>query len=315
MRRKFIVNPKSGGGGALRQLPALAEFFRRRDGRFEHVLGESRAHLIAQTRLALHAGCDQIVALGGDGTVNAVLNGFFEQGQAIRPGARLAVGPLGSGSDYFRTLVRGARARDWREIVLHHRAQPVDIGAIDFATGAPAREYFINLASVGLSAVVVRERERLPGWVPGPLAYLLPTLQQMVRYRAAPARIAVDGQALDVVLNAAFIAKGTYGGGGMKFGPAVAPADGRFEVTVFEGMSNLEMLLKMGRLYTGSFTGVKGAHKFMARAVSVRAPAALPMEFDGEVGRGTDFEIGILPRAVTVCFPADAAAPQTGPAG
>jgi YegS/Rv2252/BmrU family lipid kinase len=303
MKRKFLINPASGGGLPESALAAIRAFFIRRTGEFDAVVGRSRAHVHAETFKALGEGYDQIVAVGGDGMVNAVVNGFFEKGRPIRPKASLAVACLGSGCDYFRTLIRGAHVKDWREIVLSPEIRPVDLGRIDFVGRIDAPTYFINMASVGMSAEVAMKKERLPRWVPNFLSYLLPTLQQIGVYRPRRTKITADDTVLETEILAAFIAKGVYAGGGMRFGGGVALDDGWFDVTVFEKMRPIEMILKMGRLYTGGWHHIKGIRKLKARRIAVESDDAIPMEFEGETGHTTDFQVSIQEKAVRVCLP------------
>ena len=99
---------------------------------------------------------EQIVAVGGDGTVNAVANGFFEKDELVHPAACLAVAKAGSGSDYFRGLTKTKR-HDWREIVLNPSVRRVDAALMQIA-GRPEPLYFVNMATFGMSAEVCRQK-------------------------------------------------------------------------------------------------------------------------------------------------------------
>ncbi len=95
MKRKFILNPHAGRGLNAKALAGLQEYFTRRTGAFDHAVASSRDAAIRATRESLRQGTEQIVAVGGDGTVNAVANGFFEDGKPIRPQSSLVVGNMG----------------------------------------------------------------------------------------------------------------------------------------------------------------------------------------------------------------------------
>src|SRR5690606_8735245 len=101
----FIVNPKSRGGSTGRDWPALAGALRAQVGDFGTYYTKKPMEAVDLTRHALSRGADVVVAVGGDGTTNEVVNGFFhEDGTLVRPGATMAVLPRGTGSDFLRSF-------------------------------------------------------------------------------------------------------------------------------------------------------------------------------------------------------------------
>ncbi len=301
MKRRFIVNPLAGRMSAG-SLERLETWFRRRTGRFDCVLARTRAEAMAQTRRALAGGVDQLVAVGGDGTLNAVLNGMFERGRPICPECTLAAAGLGTGGDYFRTICRG-RPCDWRRLVLSHRARLVDIGSIRYADGSLAPQYFLNMASVGLIAEVVRRKNAGPRHLPGVLRYALPMLQAFFSCRPARTEIVVDDESIEAEYLAISICKGTWAGRGIRFGGVADLDDGRFDVTLFAPLCRAKMLAKIPRLYAGRFAGEESVRKLCAERLSIRSAPPQAVEFDGEVHGRTDIDVEVLPRAVRFCFP------------
>ncbi|MHC4179785.1 MAG: diacylglycerol/lipid kinase family protein [Planctomycetota bacterium] len=290
MRRKFIINPYSGKTIAGDAIAALERFFTAKTGGFDYSVAGSRDAAVRMTRESLRAGIEQVVAVGGDGTVNAVANGFFEDGRPIRPQSSLAVANLGTGSDYFKSVATGPTAPDWRALVLDHTV--------------------VNMASAGMVAEVVSKKERGSRWLPPRLRYLMPTIGSLLSYRPRPVQLEIDGQCLDMEVLVVSVCKGVYAGRGMRFGGEVTLSDGLFDVTVFKPMKRLEMLMKLRKLYTGSFQGERAIQKSKARRVSLRAPSAMPVEFDGELGGTTDVELSVEPRSLRICFPKS---PTTSP--
>lgn len=316
IKRKFILNPVSGSGKYLRKsgkLDKLKAFFTDKTGSFDLVVGESRADIELKTKEALLGGANQIVAMGGDGTVNAVVNGFMSlqqeeshgefQGNASAREASLAIARLGSGSDFFRTVIRGAKQTNWCEIVLKHVVRRVDIGKIEFLNSNKKAVYFINMASSGMSAVIAREKENVPKWLPSSLSYVIPTVSQMIKYKTIPATIKADEVCLNMNLTSAFVAKGVYAGGGMKFGGAVSSDDGFFDITLVDKIAPLEMLLQVGKLYRGALGEVKGITKLKVKEITISSQTPLPLEFDGEAESHPEFRISLLNRMIPVCFP------------
>ncbi len=306
MKRVFVVNPRAGGGARRRWLEDLQRYFHRHGAEFEALLCRSREETIDRTRQALETGAEQVVAVGGDGTMNAVLQGFFADERLVRPEASLAVARVGTGSDYFRT-VSGNRRLDWRQIVLDPRLQPVDVGVFR----RPERpqdgpRYFLNMTGFGLSADVVERKERLPRWLPRSLCYLVPTLASYLSVRPWRVRIWLDDELLERELLSLIVSKGIYAGGGMRFGGQVALDDGWLEVTVFRPLSLAKLLLKTPKLYRGDYAGEPSIEKFQARRVRIECLTTIAAESDGElVGTGST-EVALVPRSLQVCFPRQA---------
>jgi diacylglycerol kinase (ATP) len=303
MRRVFLINRRAGSGISPRAIEQLEAYFRARDGAFHALLAESRDEAIRQTRQALADGAEQIVAVGGDGTANAVLNGFFRDDKLLNPAACLAVARAGSGSDYFRGLSNGAR-RDWREIVLKPSLRRVDIGRLEPVGNAPiASLYFLNMATLGFAAEVVRRKAQMsPRW-PRAARYLLPTLQGLWHVRPARVRLRTDGRELERESFCLIVAKGAYSGGGMKFGSQVTLDDGQFELTLFRPMPAWQMMIKTPKLYSGDLAGVPNVEKHRATVFEIDADPPFLVECDGDVIGAAAVRLSVVPRAINVCCP------------
>ena len=303
MKRKFIFNSFSKKGGRGNALTEIKRYFMQRTGSFEYVAPRSRAHAIELTRQALKEGFHQIVAVGGDGTVNAVVNGFFEDGRLISPDSTLAISNLGTGSDYFRGMVEGKKVSDWKKVVLENAVRPVDVGTIHFSNTAFVDQYFSNMASVAMIAQISGKKNRSPAWIPSAFQYLLPTIRCLMSYKPQRVRLVADSNSFDLEVLTIAIAKGRYAGSGMHFGGAVSLSDGYFDVTVIESMPVLKMLTKLRKLYADSFKSEPGITKLKAKKIRITSASPLPVEYDGEVYGTTDIEISVAKHPIRLCFP------------
>ena len=303
MKRVFLINRKSGSGISRRAIERLEEYFRLRGGSFEALLPESREEAVRQTRSALAQGAGQIVAVGGDGTANAALNGFLDQDKLVNPEACLAVAQAGSGSDYFRGLINGQR-HDWREIVLRPNVRRVDIGRVEPLTERAIEPlYFLNMATFGFAAEVVRRKSAMSLWWPTAARYLLPTLTGLLSVRPARLRLRADGGELTRQCFCLIVAKGAYSGGGMKFGHDVALDDGQFELTLFQPMPAWKMILKTPKLYSGALDSEPNVEKHRSAVVEIDADPPFLFECDGDVIGAAPVRLRVIPRALPVCFP------------
>src|SRR5262245_59293623 len=202
-RTVVVVNPNSQGGNVGKRWRHLADQIRR-EVPFEEAITAARGHATELTREALRAGATRVVAVGGDGTVSEVANGFFDGGKPVAPGAALGYLPLGTGGDFRKTIgvpkdFAGAVACLARD----HRRR-IDVGRIDYATrgGARATGMFINIASFGMSGKVDRAVNDSKKWF-GSLSYFWATTKTTLRYTNQRVRLRFDDDkdTVDLTIN------------------------------------------------------------------------------------------------------------------
>lgn len=276
----LVVNPRAGAGAAKRRLPALRAALQARGARFD--VRETDAPMAATriVREALRAGDHAGVAVvGGDGTLNEAVNGFFdEDGAPIAPDAWLAPLPCGTGGDFRRTLEIGKDVDAMAAHLVDSAPRPIDVGWLTFVDddGDEAQRAFINIASFGLGGIVDRNVNASPKWMGGTPAFLLGTVRAMVGFTNQRVRITVDDAPARelAVLNVA-VANGRYFGGGMHVAPRAVIDDGLFDVVALTSTA-WRGLPKMGRIYAG--THLPGADVWHTRGAKVVAEPAVPGE-------------------------------------
>ena len=308
----FIINKHSGHGYAgngfgKKELSKMESYFKKTIGSFEYVMPENREEAVKVTRKLLKQGVDRIVAVGGDGTINAIVNGFFENGKIIRESACLVVTAAGSGCDYYKSVTKNSGAQDWMELVTNCSPKEVDVGVIKYSDDARSDRYFINMASIGMIADVVKIKEKLFSHVPKILRYNIPTIWCLFTSKVHELEIETDEKSFIVEALAVSISKGSYAGGGMQFGLDVSLDDGMFEITIFEKTGPIGMALKLGKLYGGNYLHVPGIRKEKTSRISFRSKNPVQCELDGDLNGTTDLTMSLLPKAIRVCFPNEAA--------
>lgn len=258
------------------------------------------------TREALREGVDLVIACGGDGTNNEVVNGFFEAtvpgepDAPIRAGAAFSILMLGTGGDFRKTFGAGPDVEDQVRAIAGGTPRPIDVGRLDYTTdeGAPATRYFINIASFGMGGLVDREvnKARLAKRLGGRFAYLSATVRAMLRYKPQPVRIRVDeGPERTFVVNMAAACNGQYFGGGMRVGPMADPSDGILDIIVVHDVGLVGFMRGVSKIYAGK-------HLESPQVVHLRGRTlrALPQE-GAEVLLDVDGEApGRLPATFTV---------------
>ena len=128
-RTVVVVNPKSQGGRLASRWTEVAETLGRAFP-FDEVITQGPGDATRLTREALRAGAERVVAIGGDGTINEVVNGFFEDGVAIAPEASLGVIPYGTGGDFRRTLALPTHLEDAARVIRDNQRKRIDLGKL-----------------------------------------------------------------------------------------------------------------------------------------------------------------------------------------
>jgi diacylglycerol kinase (ATP) len=302
MKRHLILNPNSGRGNAS-QIVALEEFFAPKSKKYTSSICYHVSDAIRSTRQALHAGAEQIICVGGDGTINAAVSGFFENKKAINPNACLALSAAGTGSDYIRTVFNNnfSLMENWQQVALNPECKPVDLGI----TEVYGRTFhFVNMASAGLSAVIVQMKARSPRVVPRQLSYAAATLLAMTQKKHWPVTIKADEKNLEIpsVMDL-FICKGKYMGGGMKTDCKVSLSDGLFDLTIVKSMGPVRALRVFPKLYSGDFSDIAEVEKHRVKTVEINSDSPLPVECDGDWIGNCNLRFSVIPQAIKVCFP------------
>lgn len=304
-----IINPRSAGGRTGKDVSAIAKKLRAALGDVDIAVTKGPMDAARLSREGLAKGHTLIVAIGGDGTLSEVINGFFENGQPVAPEAAFGFVMAGTGGDFRKTfgIAEGIDAGIAHLATAGTRA--LDIGRLSFtAPGGETRErYFNNIASFGLSGAVVDavNRARFTKLFGGPFAFAVNSLTSMMRYNNKPVRIQVDDH-FDETLDVSTVAvcNGQYFGGGMRMAPDAAPDDGQFDVVMMFGTSKREAMTGLGDIYTGAHlknpkVKVARGRKVVATPVTAKRGPVL-VDADGEQPGRLPATFEIMPRALKV---------------
>lgn len=234
------------------------------------------------------------MAVGGDGTVNEVVNGLMGEGAVAR--AELAVLPTGRGRDSARTLGIPSRALPAALGLDLGRVRAVDLGVAEWAGG---RRYFVNTAGAGFDAVVAEHAARAGGG--GTVPYLRAVLAALRDYQPVEVVLERDGHAdPPQVAAGVVIANGPCFGGGMRIAPGASPTDGVLDLVVLGALGRGELLRWLPTIYWGGHLRNPKVSRVWVRRVAVDATPAVPIELDGERCGQSPFLVRVCPGALRV---------------
>ena len=296
----IVVNSASAGGATGKRWPTIRLELDQAGLKYQLEFTNGPGHATEITRKALAGGAQCVVAVGGDGTINEVVNGFFdEDGKAIQPSACLALIPSGTGGDFRKSVdvpkdVAGAIA-----CLNSGKTQTVDVGRIDYGDGS--HRFFINIADCGLGGEVVAKVNRSKakgGGLRGTAVFLWTSLATLMTYPGCHVDIEIEGRKLRRHVRNVVIANGKFFGGGMKIAPDAVVNDGLFDVVIVGMSSKLGALTGIGSIYRGTHIDRSDVEVLRGRVVKItstddRAPILFDLE--GE-------QIGQVPATLT-CVP------------
>ena len=217
----------------------------------------------------------RFVAVGGDGTVNAVLNALLSHEWDSPP--VLGILPAGTGCDLLRTFGIDNRIESAADRLAGDTTYPVDVGV---AIGEWGRRFFLNVASIGATAAAAAASGRFPGWL-GTFRYVAGVAASLPGFRIS--EVALDagrrsfrGRALTVVF-----ANGQFFGGGFNIAPRASMVDQLLDVQVITA-SKREVARLMPKARGGHHLTDPSVRRFVAGEVRVETLEPWPVEADGE---------------------------------
>lgn len=303
----FIVNPASGAGKAGREWAAVEKWLPSAGIPFETARTTRPLEATEIAQRAVRESRPVVVAVGGDGTLNEVVNGFFHNGAPLPTSSKLAMVPLGTGGDFRRTLRIPTDARQAVEVLKTGLVRRLDAGCITYQQedGSTAVRHFINIADAGLGGdVVFRMGNGTKRF--GSTSYKLGGLRALLTYSNKPMTVNVDGASYELKkAQQVVVANCQYFGGGMKIAPSASPTDGVFDVILVKNAGKVETLRGMNDISSGKHLDQANPHYELVygKRISVTSPKKVRIDVDGEAPGYLPALFEIQPAAIEFITP------------
>ena len=287
----FIYNPRAGPARDHgRLLGPLQTFIARHRLDATVIATTCRGHATELAAAAVARGCDAVIAVGGDGTMNEVARALVDTPAA------LGLVPRGSGNGLARHLGIPMRFPAALDALLTSRIHPIDSGE------ANGRSFF-SVMGTGFDTAVLSQFELLP--TRGFLTYVTTAARLFFRYRCGTYALTVNGESLPP--RAAFlvcVANGDQLGNNARLAPGARLDDGRLDLVIVPPLSIFSALPAAARLFAGSVNRVPGLHRHAIKQLVISRPQAGPMQVDGElVNTSADITVCIRPASLRVLVP------------
>jgi diacylglycerol kinase (ATP) len=291
-----IINPRSANGRAGRNRRQIEEALSTRlPFPVDVALTERQGHA---TEIAREAAprCQRVVVLGGDGTLNEVVNGLIEGDRPVNPNLALGVIRYGTGGDFARGLGIPSKLEGAIDRLATGATREVDVAKVTYRRpdGSEGMRYFINEAEIGMGAAVCEAVNRSSKGLGGSLSFMRAILTTMLRYPNQTVRLSLGGAPAEpVLINNVWLANGAYSGGGIRSAPRARLDDGLLDIVIVKGSGALQKLLGLPALRSGAFVKSRNVEYLTASRVEAEADTAVPIEVEGE-------PIGSLPATFEV---------------
>ncbi len=299
-----IVNPNAGKGKGLKDWELISGLIKKENLSIKVKFTLARGHAAELTSEAVTEGWRKIIIVGGDGTLNEVVNGIFMNDTCPATDISLALIPVGTGNDWGKMFGIVPDYEKAVRIISNGLTMLHDIGIVTYFDGNEKKKrYFINIAGLGFESVVVRrtnyQKERGHS---GKAIYFYNLLMSLLTYTNTGAEIIVDGEKKRAEVFSINVGNGRYCGGGMRQTPAAIPDDGLLDVTVINGIGKIEIIRRLKMLYDGTILSHPKIDGYRCRNLIVRSDSLMWTEADGESLGHTPAEFSILPSAINIIY-------------
>jgi diacylglycerol kinase (ATP) len=295
----LIVNPAAGAGRTAKKWPYIKQLLKNIGLRFEHDITEAPGHAIELAKSAVSKGYKLIVSVGGDGTINEIVNGLYATG-GMRD-VELGIIGTGTGSDYIRTIGVSKHYQESCQHLLNPTKISVDLGMVEFINdGQSKKRIFANFAGLGFDAEVVRATTKKFKSLGGKPAYLMGLLSTFATYKNHEIHLTLDGQKEDRKICTIVMSNGKYGGGSMLIAPEADPSDGLFDVLIIGDISKPDLLWSLPRIYRGTHLTHPKVTLKRAKEVTIYADKKMSIQADGELLGEAPARFSVLPSALNI---------------
>ncbi len=298
----IIVNPNAGKGLGERDWDKIESLLKQYQLQYRVRFTQSKGHAIQLTREGIKQGYRNLLAVGGDGTMNEVVNGCFRQKVCPTKELNLSIITVGTGNDWGRMFGIPNGYREAIRVIREKKTCLHDTGVVHYYHGAQRdKRYFINIAGLGFDALVTKrtnsQKERGHS---GKALYFWNLLSSLLAYSHTQAQIVIDGEKIVNKVFTISLGIGRYSGGGMMQTPHALHDDGLFDITVIKKMRKGEVIRNLKLLYNGKILTHPKVEGYIGKDILIDSDPLIHLEVDGESLGHSPFEFQIIPRSINI---------------
>jgi len=297
-----IINLTAGGGKTERDWLSIEQILHKEGIRFEPCFTSRRLHASIIARNKIKEGYSKIIVVGGDGTMNEVINGVFAQKRIHTTEVMLGMISVGTGNDWAKTFNIPSDYEGAVKTIKRQLTFIQDAGLVNYQkNGKEWKRYFINIAGMGFGAKVVERTNRMKEkGKSGALLYFYNIFYSLIKYKSKSAVIEIDGTSYKRSIFSLNVGIGKYNGGGMIQVPHAIADDGLYSITLIKKIGKLNVLVNIKKLYNGTITKHSKVETYMAKSVQINGSNLIKLETDGETLGHGPVSFKIIPRSIRI---------------
>ncbi len=291
-RMRVIYNPYAGRETFRQHLPRVLQILEEAGFEASSHATKGAGDATAEAERAARDGFCHVVACGGDGTVNEVINGLARTPESMRP--VLGVIPAGTTNDLARALKIPFQIEQAARMIAQQKRMPLDLGLVG------TDRYFVNIAACGRLAEITYEVPSRMKTVLGQFAYVMRGIERLPGLRPIPLHVEADERVYDGEAMLCLVTNSRSVGGFERLAPYASVNDGLLDVMIVKPMNLGEMIRVLGLALRGEHVGDARIEYFRARAIALSSTEEVDLNVDGEYGGKLPFSVRVLPRHLTV---------------
>ena len=287
MKIIVIVNPQAGNGRTGKIWPNIESALEKSIGSFEVLQTTCRGDAKDLSRRILAVDTVRIVAVGGDGHLNEVLNGFIENDLPVNPEARLSFVMTGTGCDFQRSLGISGKWQNAVAKLKDAKVRKIDVGKVTYTAADKKQKihYFDNIASFDLSGAVNHclEHSRLRDYLGGSPLFLWATIKTVFTHPNQSIRFRIDdGPEEEICSRLGLLANGRYFGGAMQAAPEAEIDDGLLDLLMLKEISVAKFLWHLPKIYKGTHLKIPEIFFQKVRKFTAESSEQVILDIDGD---------------------------------
>ncbi|MDF2984634.1 MAG: diacylglycerol kinase catalytic region [Eubacterium sp.] len=293
MKHIFIINPAAGKGKSMELIPFINDCFKAKtDDELVIEVTKYPGHATEIAKAHSGSGECRVYSIGGDGTVNEIVNGIAGTSSA------LGVIPTGSGNDFIRSLHSETNVKDVIAGTINGIERKIDLAKVN-------DKYFINISSIGFDANVVFNAnlfKKKPG-ITGSMAYLLSIIYTVFKHKICKIRVDIDGNIIDMDALLVAVANGKFYGGGIMPAPDASLDDGLLDICLVSEVSRLKILHLFPKYIKGQHGVLKEVSFFKGREIRIQSDEDVCLNIDGEIIEAKTIDFQIIQAGIKIIMP------------